>query len=622
MRIKRLYIFLLKTFLPLFAMTFGICLFIVLMQFLWKYIDEMVGKGLAISILAEEFFYAMLSFVPMSLPLAVLLASLMTFGNLGEQSELLAMKAAGISLQRIMKPLIIFLCFVACGSFYFQNNIIPLSQVKMWTLMYSIKNKSPELEIPENTFYNEIMGYNIYVKKKAKNGQLKDMMIYDYSRGFNNAQVIMADSGRLKMATNKLYLILTLYNGEAFENLKDQGKTISKESVPYRKESFKTKEILIKFDANFNRANESLMQDRYIAKNLADLRRSIDSMTVDIDSIKRVNAALIYNASYIRSTGVQLPDTSGQTQQFAPLDFDSLYQAQYPGTKLSLLTQVRTRLQGVRMDYQFKSLQLASNEKEMRRHHTEMHKKFTYSLACLIFFFIGAPLGAIIRKGGLGMPVIISVLLFIFYYVIDNIGFKMASNGRWEPWQGMWLSSAILLPLGAFLTYKAANDSVLLNADTYLNALKKLTGQRLTRKIEKKEVIMYNVDYQDLALHVNALKQHCNTYLSTHKQWIPYFDFWKQGGKDADAEQLLAELELVVDEAANSDQNLVLNKLMDYPVTNWYQLGNFPNNRVIPWLLPLTLPVYGLIMYRRKWLIQDIRLILRISDELLDMIKK
>jgi lipopolysaccharide export system permease protein len=603
-------------------MTFGICLFIVLMQFLWKYIDEMVGKGLAISILAEEFFYAMLSFVPMSLPLAVLLASLMTFGNLGEQSELLAMKAAGISLQRIMKPLIIFLCFVACGSFYFQNNIIPLSQVKMWTLMYSIKNKSPELEIPENTFYNEIMGYNIYVKKKAKNGQLKDMMIYDYSRGFNNAQVIMADSGRLKMATNKLYLILTLYNGEAFENLKDQGKTISKESVPYRKESFKTKEILIKFDANFNRANESLMQDRYIAKNLADLRRSIDSMTVDIDSIKRVNAALIYNASYIRSTGVQLPDTSGQTQQFAPLDFDSLYQAQYPGTKLSLLTQVRTRLQGVRMDYQFKSLQLASNEKEMRRHHTEMHKKFTYSLACLIFFFIGAPLGAIIRKGGLGMPVIISVLLFIFYYVIDNIGFKMASNGRWEPWQGMWLSSAILLPLGAFLTYKAANDSVLLNADTYLNALKKLTGQRLTRKIEKKEVIMYNVDYQDLALHVNALKQHCNTYLSTHKQWIPYFDFWKQGGKDADAEQLLAELELVVDEAANSDQNLVLNKLMDYPVTNWYQLGNFPNNRVIPWLLPLTLPVYGLIMYRRKWLIQDIRLILRISDELLDMIKK
>jgi len=215
MGIKRLYLFLLKKFMPIFLMTFGICMFIVLMQFLWKYVDEMVGKGLEISVLLEMFFYAALSLVPMALPLAILLASLMTFGNLGEQLELLAMKSAGISLPRIMRPFIILLSFVAVGAFFFQNNIIPLSQVKMWTLLGSIRAKSPELQIPESTFSNQIEGYNLYVKRKDKDGRLNHLMIYDYSEGFNNAQVIVADSGRMKISADKQFLVLYLFEGSS-----------------------------------------------------------------------------------------------------------------------------------------------------------------------------------------------------------------------------------------------------------------------------------------------------------------------------------------------------------------------------------------------------------------------
>ncbi|MDR3260865.1 MAG: LptF/LptG family permease [Tannerella sp.] len=634
MKIKRLYIFLLKTFIPLFVMTFGICLFIVLMQFLWKYIDDMVGKGLEMNVLIEMFFYAALSFVPMALPLAILLASLMTFGNLGEQFELLAMKAAGISLPRIMKPLLIFLCFIAIGAFFFQNKIIPLSQVKMWTLVSSMRQKSPELDIPESTFSNEIEGYNIYVEKKDNTGLLKNLMIYDYSAGFNSIRVTVADSGRLKMSTNKLYLILSIYNGESFENIpKNKGNTRSNEAVPYRKESFRTKDILMKFDANFNRADESLMQGRYIGKDLANLHKSIDSMTLSIDSVKEMNATQIYNQSYKKSLNesryvqAAVPiSPSGEEEPAEKQHFDDIYRSKTASAQLSLLNQVRASFEGVLADYNFKSAILAGDEKEMRRHHTEMHKKFTLSFACLIFFFIGAPLGAIIRKGGLGMPVVISVLLFIFYYIIDNIGFKMASNGMWLPWQGMWLSSAVLLPLGSFLTYKAANDSVILNADTYVDGFKKLMGIRTVRKIERKEVIMFQVDYAELHRQIETLEQLCDAYLSANKRRMPYFSFWKRCGRDDEAVQIVTAVEQVVEEGSNSDQNLVLNKLMDYPVVNGYQWMRLPLTakayQLAGWFFPIGIPVYLIAGYRRRFLLHDIRSIRRVSGELSDILSK
>ena len=629
MKIKRIDIFLIKTFLPLFIMTFGISLFIVLMQFLWLYVDDMVGKGIEISILAEVFFYAALSFVPMALPIAILLASLMTFGNLGEQFELLAIKASGISLLRLMRPLTVFLCFVAIGTFYFQNNIIPLSQVKMFTLMNSIRSKSPELTIPESTFSSGLDGFNIFARKKDKTGLLKEVMIYNYSGGFTNLEVTIADSVRMKTSTDRKYLILTLYNGETFANFNNQERTNSNDAVPYQL-SFKTREILIKFDANLVLMDESTMQNRSIGKNLAELRRSIDTMTVRLDSIKILNSRNLHEQSYQRYARepediTRLPQQDAREIAVPYLDIDQVFRTKQPGEQLDFLNQVKAAIENVRLDNIHKSSLIAFEEKEMRRHHTEMHKKFTFSFACLVFFFVGAPLGAIIRKGGLGMPVVISVALFIFYHIIDNIGLKMATNGIWHPWQGMWLSSAVLLPLGIFLTYKAANDSVILNIDTYTDGLKKLIGKRTLRKIEKKEVVLFQVDYLIFSNHIKELKDECLAYTKDNKRWIPYFTFWKQGGKDTKTASLSERLENLIEEGRNSDKNIILNKLMDYPIIEGYT-SNFRMNektgKIIGYIFPLAIFFYLSIVYRRKFLMRDIRTIQQTCDELVDIIHK
>ena len=475
----------LQTFLPLFVMTFGICLFIVLMQFLWRYIDDMVGKGLSILVLGEMFFYAGLSLFPLALPLSILLSSLMTFGNLGERLELLAMKSAGVSLIHIMRPLIITIIFISIGAFFFQNNVMPIAQVKLYTLLYSIRQKSPELDIPKGVFYGEISGYSVYVKDKDKSGLLRDIMIYDYSKGFNKSSVIVADSGRLKTSEDKMFLVLSLFGGESFENMQNSaGKNVKKTSVPYRRETFSNKEILIEFDANFSRSDESFMANQYIGKGLGELQQSIDSIGTKLDSLRAINAKSVYDMSYKKtySSSKREQDATAASdadslavepiKAIGSLNFDSLYRALTPGEQAALLVRAKTDIESVKADYYFKASTQGDEALKLRRHKTEWHKKFTLSFACLVFFFIGAPLGAIIRKGGLGVPVVISVILFIFYYIVDNIGFKMARDGIWPAWEGMWLSAAVLTPLGLFLTYKAVNDSVILNPDAYLDALR------------------------------------------------------------------------------------------------------------------------------------------------------
>ena len=631
----------LQTFLPLFFMTFGICLFIVLMQFLWRYIDDMVGKGLGILVLGEMFFYAALFLVPMALPLAILLASLMTFGNLGERLELLAMKSAGVSLIHIMRPLIITIGMISVGAFFFQNNVIPIAQVKLYTLLYSMRQKSPELDIPEGSFYKDIPGFNVYVKHKdTKTGLLKDLMIYDYSEGFNNARVIVADSGRLKTSADKLFLILSLYNGESFENLKSQEKTSqTTKAVPYRRESFSTKDILIEFDANFNRTDESFMQNQYLGKNLKDLQLSIDSMNCKLDSIRIINADNLYDGSYLKSfkaPAKENPDEKDsllraevtplfETESSPDTDFESIYQSLTPSGKASVLNRTKSAIENIRTDYYFRASTVGTEAAKIRRHMTEWHKKFTLSFACLVFFFIGAPLGAIIRKGGLGMPVVISVILFIFYYIIDNMGYKMARDGVWPAWQGMWLSSAVLTPMGIFLTYKAVKDSVILNADTYLNALKNIIGKRSGRKIERKEVIIYAPDYEAITPRLEQLAEDCAKFLAAHKRWLNYLLFWKNGGRDHAAEKIALEMEDIVEELSNSDQNLLLNKLMDYPIISGYHKLN-PKLEGKKGLLfgllalPISIPVYLLATYQRKLLRHDIQAIQKTSLELIEII--
>ena len=482
-------------------MTFFICLFIVLMQFLWRYIDDLVGKGLSIDVIGELFFYAALTMVPMALPLAILLASLMIFGNLGEKFELTAMKASGISLLKVMSPLIILISFIAVGAFFFQNNVLPVAQTKMWTLLYSMRQKSPELEITEGVFYTQIPGYNFYVESKDRDsGTLFNMMIYDVSRGFDNARVILADSGHLKSADDKAHLFLQLYNGEQFENLRENG-AYSQSSQPYRSENFDLKEILLAFDANFTRMDEAGMRNQYVGKNMTQLQATIDSVGLRVDSIGAVYAKEIKERPYINVTPVSTRLVNGKAVEEVRIPYpaasvksyniDSVFYADLHRTRNYLTSAIR-RVQTIKQEYEFRSFVMEEDRATIRRHGIEMHRKFTLSFACLVFFFIGAPLGAIIRKGGIGTPLVISVLLFIFYYIIDNTGFKFARDGKTAVWEGVWLSSFVLLPLGVFLTYKAMRDSAVLNGDAYKNFFRRLRGLQ-RRELELKQYAMEDV---------------------------------------------------------------------------------------------------------------------------------
>ena len=468
-------------------MTFMICVFILLMQFVWMHIKDLVGKGVEISVLAEFFIYAVASVVPLALPLAILLASLMTFGNLGEKFELTAMKAAGISLFRIMRPLTISLILICAGAFFFSNYVLPVSQVKLWALIFSLRQKSPELDIPQGEFYDGIDGYNIYVRHKdPQKGMLYDMMIYDYSEGFQNATVMVADSGRIYFTDDKKYLLLRLYSGESFENLdrKQKRATRSEKNIPYRRESFAQKQLLIDFDMEFNRYNEDVLSDQHVSKNVGELIRSIDSVQVLAHERSAEQSVTLVESRYFgreRKANRKLQeDALG-----APIDkvynVDSLLNQLTPDERYRAVAAALEKAKSQRDQIDYNSLMLNDYQRYIRRHEIELYRKFTLAFACLVFFFIGAPLGAITRKGGLGMPVVISVVMFIIYYIIDNTGYKMAREALWPSWAGMWLSSMVLLPIGIFLTYKAATDSALFNLDAWMKIVKNV--KRYIQKI-------------------------------------------------------------------------------------------------------------------------------------------
>ena len=303
--IKRLDSYMLQIFLPLFLMTFAICLFMVLMQFLWKYVSDMVGKGLELGVILEMFWYAALNLIPMALPLSILLASLMVFGNLGEDFELLAIKTSGISLLRTMSPLIVLVTFISIGAFFFQNDAMPNIQTKFYSLLISIRQKSPELEIPEGIFYRGIEGYNIFVQQKdRKTGMMYGVVIYDISKSnVDEMAVIVCDSAKMGMSKDKLSIVLTLYNGQQFQNFEGAGPPGNREFVPYARENFKEKQILIPFDANFNRVDDSTLEGNpgssYMGKNLSELKSSIDSMQCELDSMNFIDRKTIKNYSYL-----------------------------------------------------------------------------------------------------------------------------------------------------------------------------------------------------------------------------------------------------------------------------------------------------------------------------------
>lgn len=631
-RIKRMDTFILQSFLPLFMMTFCICLFIVLMQFLWRYIDDLVGKGLGVDVIAELFFYAALTMVPMALPLAILLASLMIFGNLGETFELTAMKAAGISLLRTMAPLIILMVLIATGAFFFQNNVLPVAQTKMWTLLFSMRQKSPELEIPEGVFYDQIPGYNLFVQEKNREtGMLYDMMIYDVSRGFENSSIILADSGKMTITPDKTHLFLRLWQGESFENLKDAAAGMK--NVPYRRESFDTKEIMLRFDANFNRMDEQGMRNQYVGKDMAELQATIDSVTERVDSLGGVYSKDLREKPVLNLSPYQLRYVNGKAERelrkpvsmAKPLDVDSVFRGSSSGFALNYLNQALAKVQRQHQEYEFTALSMADDLKTIRRHAIELQKKFTLSFACIIFFFIGAPLGAIIRKGGLGTPLVISVLLFIFYYIIDNMGYKFARDGKLAVWQGMWLSAAVLLPLGIFFTYKAVNDSAVFNKDAYLNFFRRFFGVSEARKVEMKEVVIDEVRPDVAIERLTALRVRVNGYLNDNPARQSYISYWLKG-YDRDAlHSLRDEMEEIIERLSNSRDKMVIMKLMDYPVIRSLWFIHPTSTRWIgitmAVLFPIGIPVWLAGRSTQSRLRHELETVASVSSQLITLIE-
>ena len=569
--IKRLDLFILKAFLQLFAATFFVCLFVFMMQYTWRYIDELIGKGLSVDVLAKFFWYMALNFVPAALPPGVLLASLITFGNMGEKLELLSMKAAGVPLLRILQPLLIVVVILSGCSFYFQNNIAPEATKRLSALVWSMKQKSPELEIPEGVFYSEIPGYNIFVEKKdMKTGMLYGVMIYTNVSSQEDTQIVLADSARLQSTADKMHLMLTMYSGERFRNMDARSANMMKANVPYMRETFAKEIDLIEFDGNFNITDASLFAGNAQTKGLRNIRLGIDSLNHRIDSV----GASIYEAQCRGAMERQIRNKSEKDSAHIVAEvaqtaaFDSLYAGLSHEQLQSTIRTATSKVRQLTAEYEFRSMITNEDNRSLRIHKVEKHKKFTYSLACLLFFFIGAPLGAIIRKGGLGMPVIISVSIFIFYYIINSSGEKMAKSGAWYIPFGVWLSSMVLAPIGVFLTYKSNQDSAVFNIEGYRMFIMRLFGLRESRKLNRKEVIINEPDYPKVAHELTDLQADCKRYVEEHHliRMPNYKKIFFEYEKDTAVADIDDRLEAIIEELHNSRDTRLVMMLNELPI--------------------------------------------------------
>lgn len=547
------------------------------MQFLWKYVEDMVGKGLGLNVIGEMFFYAALNLITLALPLAILLASLMVFGNMGENLELLAIKSAGIPLLTTMKPLIILIAFISVGAFFFQNNAIPKIQTKFYSLLISIREASPELDIPEGIFYKEIDGYNLYVGNKDRDtGMLYDVLIYDVASGFNNMAVIVCDSARMDMTEDKTMLIFTMYNGQQFQNFTEGSSTSSNaEFVPYARENFETKSMMISYDANFNRMGEDVIEgnsnSNYVSKNLLQLGVSIDSMSMILDSVNQVDRKLMKSYSHLsfrNSYPVEKKDSFIIAARTAPVEAprqDTLLQSMELSKRSSVLQSAFQKAENNSNEFMFRSMNKTATRKTINRHWVEWHRKFTIPFTCLIFFFIGAPLGSIVRKGGLGTPIVISVILFIIYYIMDNVGYKMTRDGVWAHWFGMWFSSIILLPIGVFLTHKAMNDSVIMNPDTYTRFFRQLFFVRERRKYPVKSVVIEKPNYPVITSGLEEIKLLSNQILEKHKGFS-YKNYWTKDNYEQDLRVLKRKMEITLNQVSNAQDVNILSKAEEFPI--------------------------------------------------------
>lgn len=602
-RIKKLDIFISKQFGLLFIGTFFICQFVLMMQFLWRYIDELIGKGLSMEVLAEFFWHMGLMLVPQALPLAILLSSLITFGNMGESSELTAIKAAGISLMQAFRSLIVISVAIFFVSLYFQNTIGPDANRKLGTLLMSMKQKSPELEIPEGVFYDGIPNSNIYVQRKDLNtGKLYGIMIYRMTGSYEDQAIILADSGMLQATAEKKHLLLTLWNGEWFENMQSQ-ELAGSAAVPYRRESFTGKRIVLDYDGDFNMNDGTAMANDARGKGFAQITHDMDSITAFYDSIGhalyKADLQMVYNLPRVSKKDSLRSMKLASSLKY---NYDSVYAKLTPGAKRAAVSYAQQEVQTRTADLNFKAMLTSDGDKLIRQHKIEWISKITLALTCIVFFFIGAPLGAIIRKGGLGLPVLISVLVFIIYYILDNSGYRMARGGMWTIWFGKGLAPAVLVPMAVFFTYKATNDSVVFNMDMYRDFFRRLFGLRVKRPIYRKEVVINDPDYAADLERLNAITADIEQYSMTHRlrhapSWVRVFFKYEP---DHEIERINDELEAVIEDLSNSRDRTIVNHLSAYPVMS-VKAHTRPFER--PWLnavSALVVPV-GFTLYFRMW---------------------
>lgn len=582
--LTKLQRYILNSFIGPLIITFFISIFLLLMQFLWKYIDDLVGKGLEWTVIAELLLYASVTLVPMGLPLAILLSSLMTFGNLGETYELFALKSSGISLYRIMKPLIVLVVFVSVGAFYFSNNLLPYTNLKMRTLLYDVRNQRPEVSIQEGIFTDAVDGFSIKVREKDKDDNtLRDVLIYDHRNKRKNASIITAESGSMKVTPDKSYIIFKLYNGHLYDEIKER-KQRGERTYPYQTTDFDQQTIYIRTEGfGLNRSDEDLFKDNFEMLSLDQLDTAMDSLGYDLIQRKQVVGTNVMKYSLFRglrvrsgqtkkgkvvhqekSTSVKkggiliskkeeiIKDSASDKEQedvkqntkaeekesnptdlsktpsqnnrrqvsrtldaelekedkkekesannfpfpildtvdktrLRIVDIDSIFQAMSTTEKNRTVNFAQNHARSAQSYVYYAGKDIENSRRWITRHEIEWHKKFVLSISCLVLFFVGAPLGAIIRKGGFGMPVVISVILFIIYFIISMFSEKMVRENVLPAEIGMWVSTFILLPVGVLLTIKAANDSMNIRPESY-NKLKQSLRLKRKRKRHKRKI--------------------------------------------------------------------------------------------------------------------------------------
>lgn len=469
---KKIYRYVFKLFVSPLLATFFVSLFVLLMQFLWRYVEDIVGKGLEWQTLAEFFTYSTLTLVPMALPLAILLASLMTFGNLGERLELLSIKAAGVSLIKVMRPLIVFVVLISIGAFFFANNVLPHSMSQLRALMHEIQHQRPELSLKEKTFDYSMPDMTVKIGSKAEDGSmLYDVMIYNHRDRSDQGTVTVADSGTIVFSADRSYSTITLFHGESYSIVKEEKKRYDTKKVPYRRDKFAKQVVLIQNSEDYKRPDATIYGNHRTSQNLAQLNLSVEEKDSIFNSKQEAITRQLTKLSYLDSRSFKQIDSTYIPQE---IDLDSLFlTSQFSNQKL-ILAKAKDQAAKVKNTLEPKRKDIKHRKLSLKQYMSERHRRFTLSIACLVFFFIGAPLGAIIRKGGFGMPVVVSIIFFVVYYIIDTFGYKFATESFTPIWFGMWLSSMVLLIFGGFLTWKAVTDSVIMDSEVYRQFFKKI----------------------------------------------------------------------------------------------------------------------------------------------------